>query len=132
MDIFFEDPSDVPLPPDQIEVRELTGQPNQDGNRVLVKFEITPFQDRPNIEITLKNQAGDQVAGFSVVEAIENKMDFTLHVREAQPQGAYTLTMHVIYTDLSTLDEAEGPPIQETLAKSKRVVATAETTFEIK
>jgi hypothetical protein len=131
MDIFFNDPSDVPLPPDQIEVRELTGQPNQDGSRVLVRFEITPFQDRPNIEITLTNQAGEKVAGFSVVEAIENKMDFTLHVREPQPKGNYTLSMQVIYTDLSTLDEAEGPPLQETLAKSKRVVATAQTIIKI-
>ena len=131
MDIFFNDPSDVPLPPDQIEVRELTGQPNDDGSRVLVKFEITPFQERPNIEIALTNETGDQVAGLSVVEAIENKMDFTLHMREKQPKGSYTISMQVVYTDLSTLDEAEGPPIQETLAKSKKVVATAETTIEI-
>lgn len=131
MDIFFNEPTGVPLPPDQIEVRELTGQPSQDGSRVLVKFEITPFQERPNIEISLTNQEGDQVAGFSVVEAIENRMDFTLHVREPHPKGKYTLSMQVIYTDLSTLDEAEGPPIQETLAQSKQVVATAQTTFEL-
>ena len=131
MDIFFNDPSDVPLPPDQIEVRELTGQPNQDGSRVLVRFEVTPFQERPNIEITLTNQAGEQVAGFSVVEAIENKMDFTLHLREPQSKGDYELSMQVIYTDLSIFDEAEGPPIQETLARSKRVVASAQTTVKI-
>ncbi|MEN8240372.1 MAG: hypothetical protein ABFS17_00490 [Chloroflexota bacterium] len=132
MDIFFNDPNDVPLPPDQIEVRELTGTPNQEGNRVLVNFEITPFQDRPNIEVALLNEAGKQAAAFSVVEAIENKMDFTLHLRDAETKGKYTLLIEVIYTDLSTLDEAEGPPIQETIANTKRVVASAKSTFEIK
>ena len=131
MDIFFNDPNDVPLAPDQIEVRELSGTPNQEGNRVVVKFEITPFQERPNIEAALINEGGKQVAAFSVVEAIENKMDFTLHLREAETKGNYSLLLDVIYTDLATLDEEEGPPIQETIASTKRVVASANTSFEI-
>ena len=131
MDIFFDDPNDIPLPPDQIKVRELSGTPNQEGSRVLVSFEVTPFQERPNFEISLTNQAGKQAAAFSVVEAIENRMDFTIHLREPDTRGKYTLSMQVIYTDLSTLEEAEGPPIQETLAKNKKIVATAETTIEI-
>ena len=131
MDIFFNDPNDIPLPPDQIEIRELSGTPNHEGNRVLVKFEITPFQERPNLEAALLNQGGKQVATFSVVEAIDNKMDFTLHLREAETKGKYTLLLDVIYTDLTTLDQPDGPPIQEELAKSKRVVASAKTSFEI-
>jgi hypothetical protein len=131
MDIFFNDPNDVPLTPDQIKVRELEAAPNEDGSRVLVRFEITPFQQRPNIEISVLNTAGREVASLSVVEAIENRMDFTLHMRQPQPPGSYTLSMQVFYTDLSTLDQAEGPPIKETLAKSKKVVARAETIFTI-
>jgi hypothetical protein len=131
MDIFFNDPNDVPLPPDQIEIRELSAKPNQEGSRVLVKFEISPFQQRPNIEISVSNQAEKEVASLRVVEAIENRMDFTLHMRETQPRGSYTLSMQVFYTDLSTLDEPEGPPIKETLAKSQKVVATAQISFEI-
>jgi hypothetical protein len=131
MDIFFNDSTDVPLPPDQIEIRELSAEPNQDGSRVLVKFEISPFQERPNIETSLRNQDGKEVASFSVVEAIENRMDFTLHIREPDPRERYTLSMQVFYTDLSTLDEAEGPPIKETLARSKKVVARKQISFEI-
>lgn len=124
MDIFFNDPNDVPLPPDQIEIRELSAKPNPDGSRMLVNFEITPFQERPNIELSLNNQAGKEVASVSVVEAIENRMEFTLHVREPQPYGPGTLSMQVFYTDLSTLDQPDGPPIKETLAKNKKVVAS--------
>lgn len=131
MDIFFDNPNDVPLPPDQIEIRELSGTPNEEGSRVVVRFEITPFQERPNIEASLLNSESRQVAAFSVVEAIENKMDFTLHLRGTETSGKYTLLLEVIYTDLSTLDDAEGPPIQETINKTKRVVASKKTTFEI-
>ena len=131
MDIFFNDPNDVPLPPDQIEIRELSAEPNQDGSRILLKFEISPFQERPNMEISVCNQAGKEAASFSIVEAIENKMEFTLHMREPDSRGSYTLSMQVFYTDLSTLDEPEGPPIKETLAKSKKVVASEQISFEI-
>lgn len=129
MDIFFNDPSDIPMPPDEIEIRELAAVPNQDGSRVSVTIEISPFQERPNIEITVTNQKGKLAASFSVVEAIENRMEFTLHLREKEPHGKYTISMEVFYTDLSSLDEPEGPPIKETLAQSKKVVASAEATF---
>lgn len=132
MDIFFNDPNDVPLPPDQVEIRQLSAEPNPEGDRVLVRFEITPFQERPNIEIDVHNAGGRNVASVSVVEAIENRMEFTLHIRQHEPEGSYTLCMQVFYADLSTLDEPEGPPIKETLASSKKVVAAKEIPFDIK
>jgi hypothetical protein len=132
MDIFFNDPTDVPVPPDQVEIRKLTAEPNEAGSRVLLKFEITPFQERPNIEISMRNQDGKETASLSVVEAIENKMDFTLHIKERDPRGHYSLSMEVFYTDLSPFDQPEGLPFKEELEKSKKVVANAEIHFEIK
>jgi hypothetical protein len=132
MDIFFNDPTDVPLPPDQVEIRKLTAVPNEEGSRVLLNFELTPFQERPNIEISVRNQTGKETASLSVVEAIEHKMDFTLHMKEPDPRGSYTLSMEVFYTDLSPFDQPEGPPFKEELDKNKKVVARTEIQFEIR
>lgn len=131
MDLFFTNSNDIPLPPDQVEIRQLTAKPMEDRKRVLVEFELTPFQQRPNIEITVTNQQNKPVSGFSVVEAIENKMAFTLHLREADPQGAYQVNMQVFYTTMPPLDEESEELIKDILLENKKVVATTQITFEL-
>ena len=42
MDIFFQDPTDIPLPPEEVRIRELTAEPWPDGRRVRVYVELTP------------------------------------------------------------------------------------------
>ena len=41
MDIFFEDPDDVPVPPQEVEIRELKAQPYPDGRRVSIHYHIS-------------------------------------------------------------------------------------------
>ena len=131
MDIFFTDPNDKPVPPEQMEIRKLDVQPYEDLRRVRIDFEISPFLQRPNIEIVVSNQNGQQVSQFSVVEGIENKMEFTLHLREPNPGGSYTLEMQVFYTDLTGLEDEEGPPIKDMLLENKKIVTAQLVTFKI-
>ncbi len=130
MDIFFENPNDKPVPPEEMVIRSLTAQPYEDGRRIKVDFEITPFLERPNLEIDIHNQDGKLAATLSVVEAIENKMTFTMHLREAQPTGEYTLSMVLFYTDLSPMDEEEST-IKDILIENKRVLDSQQTKFNI-
>ena len=131
MDIFFENPNDVPVPPEKMEIRELKASPYDDGKRVAIEFEITPFQQRPNIDIFVLNQENQPVASFSIVEAIENKMTFTLHLREPEPQGDYQINMQLFYTELDTLEDEEGPLIKDIILDNKEVIASSETSFRI-
>jgi hypothetical protein len=133
MDIFFTNPDDVPVPPEKMEIRTRTANPYEDGRRVAIAFEITPFQQRPNIEITVTNKDEILVSTFSVVEAIENRMSFTLHLRESKPRGTYKLDMQVFYTDMTSLEEGgDDSVIKDILLENKQVVAEAQTTFEVK
>ena len=43
MDIFFADPDDIPLPPEEVKIRQLEARPYPEGQRVAVRFEITPM-----------------------------------------------------------------------------------------
>lgn len=131
MDIFFTNPDDVPLPPEKMEIRELSAVPFEDGKRVSVKFEITPFQRRPNLEITVLNQENRIVSSLSVVEAIENKMTFTLHLKENKPTGTYQVAMELFYAELDKIDEDEDSLIKDIVLESKQIIATTETSFEI-
>lgn len=133
MDIFFADPNDVPLPPDEVKIRRLEARPYPDGQRIAVRFEITPFQQRPNIELSLLNKAGEKVAELSVVEVIENRMDFTMHLREENPTGQYKVAMRVFYTDIESFEptEDDSPTVEEVLSKTGTTVDTQEYAFDL-
>lgn len=127
MDIFFQDPSEVPLPPDEVRIRDLKAEPWQDGKRVRVYFEVDPFQRRPNAELTIYNQQEKEVASVSVIETMERKMEFTMHLREADPQGDYKIRALLFYTEREEPPEEEKEP-----APGKfKLVDRAETSFEI-
>ncbi|MEJ2485975.1 MAG: hypothetical protein P8Y68_09595 [Anaerolineales bacterium] len=131
MDIFFTNPNEVPVPPEKMEIRELKAIPYSDGKRVAIEFEISPFQQKPNIEIGIFNQASQQVASFSVVEAIENKMTFTIHLREPNPRGEYQVKMQIFYTNLESLEDNEEQLIKDIILENKTIITTDEITFQI-
>lgn len=108
MDIFFDNPDDPPQPPEQMEIRSLTAKPYEDGRRVAVEIGISPFEQAPNLELTVTNADGKQVSLLSVVEANEKDMSFTLHLREQNTGGTYTLKAELFYTDQFVLEDPEA------------------------
>lgn len=131
MDLFFANPNEVPVPPENMEIRSLTANPYPDGKRVSVVFEISPFQQRPNIEITITNQEDHLVASLSVVEAIENKMNFTLHLREPEPSSNYKVNMELFYTDLTSMDDDADQLIKDVIIENKKNIVSSQTAFQI-
>jgi len=97
MDIFFQEPSAVPLPPSEVRIKDLRAEPWPDGQRVRVFLEITPFQKRPNGELVIVNAQGEEVASIDIIEAMSPRMEFTMHLRPLQRAGVYTLTATVFY-----------------------------------
>ena len=133
MDIFFSDPDDVPQPPEEVKIRELEAKAYPDGRRVAIRFHITPFLQKPNIEIDIYNQDGKKVSSLSVVEAMENRMDFTMHLREPEPQGSYNVKMRLFYTNLDDFDlgERETVPAKTIADEVDTTIDTRETIFEV-
>ncbi len=94
---FVPDPDDPPRPPEEVEVREVRIEPWPDGRRIKVWVRLTPFQARPHVEIEVFNAQEQMVASLSVVEPISPELEFTLHLRDAQPGQAYRLVVSVQY-----------------------------------
>jgi hypothetical protein len=132
-DIFFTDASEAPVPPDEVRIRELTAVPRRDGARIDVAFALTPFQRRPNIEVTIVNPEGREVSALSIVEAIDAKMNFTMHIREANPGGHYQLELRVFYADVEAHAATNGSSTSagEILGKAKQVVDQRQLSFEV-
>ncbi len=133
MDIFFSDPNDIPLPPDELQIRLLEVAPYPDPRRVAVRFEITPFQKRPNVEVSILNADNRKVAELSVVEAMDHKMEFTMHLREPHPSGTYTARMRLFYTNLDAFEQdgETGLPVAQILDETGRTITTHEVSFTL-
>jgi hypothetical protein len=109
MDINFHDPSDIPLPPGDVRIRELRIEPLQDQRRVQIFLEITPFQQKPNIEIKILTESGDEAASLSIIEAIDYKMQFTVHIKTQSTYGDYVADMEIYYFEAQASDKSPGP-----------------------
>jgi hypothetical protein len=103
VDIFFQDPNEIRLPPDEVRIRDLRAQTLPDGRRVHVYLEVDPFQKRPSAELTISDVAGNRLATASVIESMTRKMELTMHLRgreasvEPTQEGGYTLQVVLFY-----------------------------------
>jgi hypothetical protein len=95
----FHDPSDTPLPPSDTRIRALTVEPWPDGRRVAVNVQITPFQQRPNLHINVYDAQGREVASLGAMQILQTQIGFTLHLRQPDTRGQYTVAAHLAYPD---------------------------------
>ena len=128
MDFFFVDPNIERLPPTQTRLLDLRAESDPDGKRIRVAMELTPFQQRPYIELTLTDSAGHEASSASIVEPVGWKLELTLHIRKPvaplptyEARGKieesgmhtieYTLTASLSYPDLGEMDRRRIPVI---------------------
>jgi hypothetical protein len=132
MDIFFHDPDDLPLPPNEVKIRQFAAQPYPDGRRVRVYLEVTPFQKKPSAEIFLFNPLGEQMGNVSIIETIDPRMEMTMHLRGATSEGTYSARADLFYEELpeETNGQTSGS-LTEYKMPERVMVDHAEVSFEI-
>jgi hypothetical protein len=105
-------------PPAEMRILDLSAEPYSDGRRVRVLVSITPFIERPNLSIRMTDANGEEVSSASIIETMNTRMAFTLHIRAPQADGRYTLVAKLFYTDQPEVDqrvldfEALEPPAE--------------------
>jgi hypothetical protein len=109
MDAFFLDPQVQRLTPEETRILGLRAEPYPEGKRVHVNLELTPFLQRPYIELILSDPEGNEVSSASIVEPVSCTLELTLHLRvSAQIAGTYRLAAHLSYPDLGEIDQREA------------------------
>lgn len=108
MDIHFLEPEDVPRPKEEVRIQGLEAHPYPDGRRVRVDIRVTPFQERPNLDIEVFNAQGDEVASLNVIESMDHRFEITVHVRGPQPRGKHTARLVLFYPETEIRDQAEA------------------------
>jgi len=112
MDLHFVEPEQVPTPPEQVRVLALRATPLADGRRVKVAVSLTPFLERPDIELRILGLRAETLAEADVIECVDHDFEVTLHLR-VLPQTAATGRLQVVvrYPDrgLETSSSVEFP-----------------------
>jgi hypothetical protein len=98
MDFFFPEDNLVRATPEETHITSLSAEPYPDGRRLHVNIEMTPFQQRPHLDVTITNGNGDEIASANVVEPMTFKIEFTMHLR-GELLNPYTLEAKLFYPD---------------------------------
>jgi len=130
MDIFFTDPDDIPLPPEEVRIREFKADPWPDGRRVKIYLEVTPFQKRPSGEVFIADQSGQPVASANIIETIDPKMEINMHLRSTETTGVFNASVVLFY--LADIEEEPAESESEPIGPPERmIVDEAQISFEI-
>ena len=95
---FFDDPGQAPRSPEQVRITGVRAEPLPDGRRVAVSISLTPFLEKPSLDVTLLR--GDvEVRSLAVIEAMEHEMQLTLHLPPLNASGSYRARVDLLRED---------------------------------
>ena len=94
------------MPSEGISIRKLRAIPLPGLKRVTVEMELSPFAEHPNLDISILSPEGEVIANMFVVEARDQVMALTLHLRQPEPAALYTARLKVLKGE-ETLDQRE-------------------------
>ena len=94
------------MPSGSISIRKLRAIPLPGMKRVTVEIELSPFAEHPNLNISILSPEGEVIANMFVVEARDQVMALTLHLRQPEPAALYTARLKVLKGE-ETLDQRE-------------------------
>lgn len=101
----YQPPEDG-LPPQEVRILDLRAEPwAEDGRRVRVYLDVTPFLERPNMEMNIIDAEGLSIASISIIEGIDDHLTFTMHIRGPELHNPYTLAASVYYPELGEVDQ---------------------------
>lgn len=98
MDFFLPEDHLQRAVPEETRITSLTAAPYPDGYRLRVNIEITPFQQRPHLEVVLNDANNEEIASSSIIEPLGWKIEFTMHIR-GELNNPYTLEARLFYPD---------------------------------
>jgi len=99
MEFFFPEDNLHRTAPEETKILSLTADPYEDGQRVRVNIELSPFEKRPHIEFLLTDRESKEISSASFVEPMAWKLEFTLHLRTEPAEGPLNLTARLFYPD---------------------------------
>jgi hypothetical protein len=96
---FYDDPRGELRPREEVRFNQIGLFVYEDKKRVALGFDITPFAERPSIQVTVKDSEGAEAANLSVIEALQPNFTITIHLRDGSPIREYHLEAILYYLE---------------------------------
>jgi len=105
MEFLFNDPNTERLTPAETRLLNLCAELDSNKKHLRIVLCLTPFQEKPDIELKLTDSTGTEIASTSIIEPVEWNLELILHIRKivASP-GKCTLAASLSYPDLGEVD----------------------------
>jgi hypothetical protein len=109
MGFFQIDPNVERLLPADTRLINLRAVPSSDGKRLKIGLDMTPFQQKPYLDLILTGPSGDTLATTSIVEPVGWNLELNLHIRKSPSNlsGKCKLTVVISYPDLGEVDRRD-------------------------
>ena len=112
---FHDDPLSSPRSREEVRFNRLGIYVFEEGRRIAVGFDITPFLERPSIQVTIKNEAEEDAGSLHIIEAMEANFNVTMHLRDENPTKMYQIEAVIYYPVLEENSPDETAQKRETL-----------------
>lgn len=90
MDIQFVEPSETPVPPEDMRIQDLSVERSRDGGRIRLAVDITPFLEPPSLQVAVRDHDGSEIASAAVIGLVTAHLELTLHLRgESDPEDLH-------------------------------------------
>ena len=97
---FFDNRDDAPKNREDVRILRARTEVAPEGRRVAVDLELTPFIERPTIELRLINDRGEAAGLSNVIETLDRTLRMVMHMRDKQPAEKYRLTARIYYAHI--------------------------------
>ncbi len=85
---FYEDPVREPRSREEVRFNRLGIFMYEDSRRFVVGFDLTPFIERPSLQVCVTDESGRELTSLTIIEAIQTNFNLTMHLPE---HGSNTL-----------------------------------------
>lgn len=99
---FFSDPKNQPRSREDVRIKQIGLYVHEGGRRVTFGLELTPFLERPCINVEISNAEGKPAGSLSVIEQVTPNFSLVLHLRDEDSIDPYRLRAVIYYTTPET------------------------------
>ena len=99
---FYDDPLLQPKAREDVRIKQIGLFIHENLRRVSFGLELTPFLERPSIQVTIRNGRGEPAGALSVIETMTPNFSLIIHFRDGEVTDPYELTAEIYYAKPET------------------------------
>lgn len=93
----YEDPIREPRSREEVRFNQIGIFMHEDGRRFVVGFDLTPFIDRPSIQVFVTDDSAEEVTSLTIIEAFQTNFHLTMHLPDNNNNGLYDVKALLFY-----------------------------------